>query len=252
METNKLEVISHFTLGFKNMRKRFWNRMKNLRWVKKIFSRLWDFFKFRWIYKWRKSCLLAAALIGSASFYFFLRCWPELALHVGLDGNSDNGNSNSRIRTSLSLLFLGLPMAYFLWLFRTHDTLENINRPAFFDASKLLASKDTKEKEFGIRQLAHLRNEVGAHKDEIDALTKRLVLNNVMLTGINLKGFKLQGANLQGANLHGANLRGANLQEADLRGTNLQEADLRGAKYDDQTQFPEGFNPRKAGMIKEG
>ena len=83
----------------------------------------------------------------------------------------------------------------------------------------------------------------------------RLLLNNLNLSGADLRGANLRGAdlieadlrgaklieadlggaNLRGADLGGANLRGANLIEADLReakllGADLGGADLRGAK----------------------
>ena len=227
--------------------------MSNWHWIKKIRSCLRYFFKFQWIYSWRKICLLVFAFCGWYLFCAFVNdeLCPNLIQCIKIE-NAPNG----RIRTSLALLFLGLPMAYLLWLFRTHDTRENINRPAFFDALRLLSGSSVKEKEFGLRQLAHLRNEVKAHIAEIDALTKNLQLEEVVLVEINLKGFHLQKANLLRAKLHKANLQGANLQGAILQGAILQGADLRGAnlqgaRYNSQTRLPKNFDPKKAGMKME-
>ena len=46
-----------------------------------------------------------------------------------------------------------------------------------------------------------------------------------------------------GADLSGANLNWANLYRANLRGANLSGAYLRGAVWDDDTIWPEGFEP---------
>ncbi|MGF2035799.1 MAG: pentapeptide repeat-containing protein [Nostoc sp. CmiVER01] len=93
-------------------------------------------------------------------------------------------------------------------------------------------------------------------------------LGNADLQGINLKGSDLSYADLSEANLSGANLRGtdlsfadlgqANLKDANLKGallmsTNLRQANLKGANlekadYDRSTNFPQDFDPVKAGM----
>ena len=58
--------------------------------------------------------------------------------------------------------------------------------------------------------------------------------------------FDCEGADLEGANLSGANLQGANLEGADLQGANFE-----GAKVNDDTTWPEGFDPVAAGVIFE-
>ncbi len=75
--------------------------------------------------------------------------------------------------------------------------------------------------------------------------------SNKILTEINLSYSTLKGANFTGANLTGANLTGANLTSANLIGADLIKADLRGAIYNDETTFPEGFNPKFTQMIHE-
>lgn len=83
---------------------------------------------------------------------------------------------------------------------------------------------------------------------------------NCDLTLVELFLTDLGGANLFQANLTRAKLSFANLAEADFTESNLCGTDLRcariyrtvfcGAKYDDQTQFPDDFNPKKYGLKK--
>jgi len=94
-------------------------------------------------------------------------------------------------------------------------------------------------------------------------------LNEANLSQATLKICELQKANLQGANLSradlshsviedvnlsGAKLSQANLYRTDLNGTNLAGADLTDANlsealYNNQTKWPAGFDPVKAGAI---
>ena len=71
------------------------------------------------------------------------------------------------------------------------------------------------------------------------------------LQGVSLQWAYLREAKLQKAKLQKANLRMAFLQGADLQGADLREANLQEAEYDDDTKFPDGFNPKKEGMIKK-
>lgn len=75
------------------------------------------------------------------------------------------------------------------------------------------------------------------------------------LWGADLEMAELSGANLRCAklsftHLHAADLTGAQLQEADLEGADLSHAGLYGATYNDDTKWPEGFDPEAAGAIK--
>lgn len=79
------------------------------------------------------------------------------------------------------------------------------------------------------------------------------------LSNANLLGANLYAADLRKANLTGANLTNAYLVGADLRGAVLTGADLTGATYRDQprwpdndTRWPEGFDPVQAGAIRIG
>ena len=110
-------------------------------------------------------------------------------------------------------------------------------------------------------------------------------LQGADLTGAQLQGADLTGAQLQGANLEWAQLQGADLTEARLQGANLEWAQLQGAtlrearlemasltgaqlqganlswaylagaslykaKYNDDTQWPDGFDPGAAEAVK--
>jgi hypothetical protein len=92
-----------------------------------------------------------------------------------------------------------------------------------------------------------------------DAVLRSLDLRDAQLADVNLARAKLGDTNLRGADLRGACLLGAELIDADLRGALLDDADLRsadlssaqvdewttfnGAVHDDQTQWPNGFEP---------
>jgi len=90
-------------------------------------------------------------------------------------------------------------------------------------------------------------------------------LKSVVIPGSPDKGAQLRTARLRRAslakkNLRHADLRGADLREADLRGADLAGADLTGAKvdgakmkgarYDAQTRWPAGFDPRQHGLVR--
>ena len=261
------------------------------------------------------------------------------------------GNIKSRwLDSSLTTLLLALPTLLLLWVFRTHDTREQINKThnntltsILTHALDMITSNDLKRRSMGLIQLAQLKKQTKDSKDfdaQIDAATRRLDLSTDLTEGVslsksvsplkfesslfidstlenmdlsganirdgnlfsaNLSGIKLVGADLSGANLSGANLIGANLivayliganlsgakligaylgdaklNSADLSGANLSGANLRGAnlsyanlsganlngailsdttdfleaRYDDETQFPEGFNLETKGMFK--
>jgi hypothetical protein len=71
------------------------------------------------------------------------------------------------------------------------------------------------------------------------------------LTTADLAGAELWGAILRDADLGGANLVEADLCAADLSGADLMRANLIDAIYDEQTQWPAGFNYRTVGAIQE-
>ena len=80
-------------------------------------------------------------------------------------------------------------------------------------------------------------------------------INNADLYQADLRGANLSLANLWMANLKQANLRGADLSDAflfdvNLNGADLTRANLEGALYNENTIWPEGFDPDAAGAIK--
>lgn len=116
-------------------------------------------------------------------------------------------------------------------------------------------------------QRAYLK---GAHLEGADlcqAHPEWANMEGAYLREANLEGANLEGANLREATLHEANLRQANLigaylsgadlteadlhgallQAADLTGADLRGADLSGIRYDELTEWPEGFTPPASG-----
>jgi len=75
----------------------------------------------------------------------------------------------------------------------------------------------------------------------------------VEVNGYTIKPWaKLSEADLSGANLSGANLLYAKLSGADLSGANLRHPQaVKWARADEDTRWPEGFDPKAAGVIFE-
>jgi WD40 repeat protein len=67
-------------------------------------------------------------------------------------------------------------------------------------------------------------------------------LRGVNFSAATLKDALLKQANLTFANLSRVDLTGATLYGANLEGVNLSDAHLEGVLYDDQTQWPQGFD----------
>ena len=67
------------------------------------------------------------------------------------------------------------------------------------------------------------------------------------MTVVEVNGYTIE----PGANLRGARLEGANLGATDLTGADLSGADLSGAKANEDTAWPDGFDPVAAGVIFE-
>src|SRR5688500_3727607 len=72
-------------------------------------------------------------------------------------------------------------------------------------------------------------------------------LNGANLAKTDLRLADLQGADLRNADLRGTNFRSADLRDADLRGARLDGADLRDARCSGGTQWPDGYDARRAG-----
>ena len=212
---------------------------------------LWQNIK-KWPFRYRKTFLVLAAILGIL-----------LAASWQTKGLGDFLRLDVPLRRSLTLLFLGLPTFFLLWVFRTHDVQENINNSTFFECARLLASRETYSEKVALEQLAYLKNETGFNKERIDLLTRNISLSkgiehelekmpyfslvqfrNLDLSYADLRYINLRRADLSGTDLREAYLSGADLTEAILTGTNLQDA-----YYNSQTRFPEGFDPYEADMI---
>ena len=86
--------------------------------------------------------------------------------------------------------------------------------------------------------------------------TVEVVEFDAVIIGANLNGAYLDHANLEGAMLFMADLRGANLVQAYLsgaylRGAILEGANLTAAQADEDTSWPDGFDPIADGVIFE-
>ena len=161
------------------------------------------------------------------------------------------------MRSSLTILALGLPTFFVLWLLRTHDvkkqidkTEENTNNSTFFECVRMLtdpkqadektASGQFRLKRIALEQLAYLNRETEFNKERIKPLTQELNLKGLDLSyadlggldnldGLNLSRADLSDADLSNANLGGANLSGANLSNVNLSNADLSNADLSNA-----------------------
>ncbi len=125
-----------------------------------------------------------------------------------------------------------------------------IGQPAAPDltASQLLAAYTEGQRNFAELNLAGIACP-GLELNQVNFQSSNLSQANFRLT--DLQGANFHRAMLHRANLSMADLRGCNFCGADLRQADLTGADRRGAVYDDQTQFPTGFNPEIVGMVKQ-
>ena len=99
-------------------------------------------------------------------------------------------------------------------------------------------------------------NDPTAHKDFHQVNLRMHDLSKAYLVQADLRQTDLGFALLNEANLQRADLRDAILKRANLCGVNLDQADLTGAnltkaQYDDQTIWPEGFDPVSAGAVHQ-
>ena len=100
----------------------------------------------------------------------------------------------------------------------------------------------------------------GGERDFSDAKLDRVDLSQANLSGADLSGAYLYGANLEGADLSQTTLVAttffrANLNNANLSGANMEKAllvgaTLSGATYDDNTIWPDKYDPKANGAVK--
>lgn len=113
---------------------------------------------------------------------------------------------------------------------KTQPASQTENQPMAFDTCKELL-------EFSENNNYHVKH---------DKLVKWIKQNRGKW--LYLINANLRRANLIDAYLRGANLSCADLSCADLTGANLINAYLTDVCYSTTTKFPDGFNPKRAGM----
>ena len=199
--------------------------------------------------KYRKSFLVVAGILGvipATATYYLIGC---LGLNEGT------------LRSNLTILALGLPIFFTLWLFRTHDvqrqidktqgqiditqeqinitqeqvdkaqkqidiTQESIHNNFFFECVRMLVTKESFPMKMALEQLSYLKRETKFDKKRIDYLTQNI-------------------------SLEGKNFKGARLNDLDLSNANLRAAHFDKAVYNLATKFPKGFYPEEEGMVYE-
>ena len=155
-----------------------------------------------------------------------------------------NDNGNKVLQSSLTILALGLPIFFTLWLFRTHDvqqqidkTQENTNNSSFFECARMLIAEDSLSKKTALEQLAYLKNETELDEKRIDHLTQHIDLSGKNLTDARLHNLDLSNTKLIQTDLTDANLEQVDLRGADLSEAILEKAILKGAIYNSKTIF---------------
>ncbi len=196
--------------------------------------------------------LIILSIVGMFLTTLFSDCIIEL---LSFDGDKFQ---ESYAASSIRVLLLGLPVFIGLWYFRTHDTREQIQKAQesihtaiLSNAYTLLASTELPSRCIGVKSLATLKRNYPAFTNQIDNVTKDLILTSkeranpqkvpgsqigaiknsevANFVGAELQGVNLERAKLQGAELTGVYLQGAYLQWAELQGAYLQGAKLQGA-----------------------
>jgi uncharacterized protein YjbI with pentapeptide repeats len=88
-------------------------------------------------------------------------------------------------------------------------------------------------------------------KHQLQLVYDGLALNDINFAGLDLRhaSFRHSHPSAMGNSTRfvGADLSGADLRDADFRNTLLENTRLTNALYNDSTQWPEGFDPKKAG-----
>jgi uncharacterized protein YjbI with pentapeptide repeats len=74
-------------------------------------------------------------------------------------------------------------------------------------------------------------------------------LETPLLKGAGFEGCDLRFANLEGADVAAAHFEGAQLTGTIMRCRRIEIATLIGAYFDEYTQWPDGFDPEKAGAV---
>ena len=70
-----------------------------------------------------------------------------------------------------------------------------------------------------------------------------------MLNGANLENVVLTNADLTDADIWGTNFKNTKLQGANMNCKRIEEADFSGAEFDENTKWPQFFNPTTRAAI---
>ena len=100
-------------------------------------------------------------------------------------------------------------------------------------------------------QMAVTRSYRSSLKREPHEVNGYMIGPGADLRRADLFGADLEGVDLSGADLNGANLYEANLSGADLGGALLSGVNLIGARANKNTTWPDGFDPKAAGVTFE-
>ena len=198
------------------------------------------------VLKYRKSSLVGTGILGLilAMAIYYLTSYLSLKPEI--------------LQSSLTILFLGIPTLFAIWLFRTHDiqrqidkTQENTNNSSFFECARMLTVNNPSSTRLAkhqyvvaLEQLAYLRNETEFDRQRIDSLTQNLNLMELDISGARLNNLDLSNATFTATTLDGAEIKGTKLNKT------IREArSLEGAVYSQTTSFPKGFDPEREEMI---
>lgn len=227
------------------------------------------------ITKYRKSSLLAAGLFGVGLAFVLFPLLIDTVSFIGDQFVSSSQGYKTTLRAHVTLLLLGLPIFFVLWLFRTYDvqrqidkSQESIHNSSFFECARMLTDENDLAKKIALEQLAYLKEKSAFDEERIDFLTQgisligkdstKVVFRHARLKGLNLSKASMCGISLTMADLREVNLSGADLSRADLSGADLRGARLEGtiwqdglgaAFYDTDTKFPNDFYPDTAGLV---
>ena len=232
--------------------------------LKSHFHKKWNWLKKQW--DCLKNCFYKHRVLSFRILYLVIAFLFGLGLsslgiwwihHICFNSDFVYKASKKLLTERNWLIITGLPVAFCLWLFRTKDrkdqiekTQENIQASLLSNSLTLLASDDPKARKVGLVQLLQLRNKERVYKDQIDIATPGTNLQKAHLVKADLRNAQLQDADLEGAylqntDLQDADLRGANLQNTDLRDTVLKGANLKGAYLGGsqlKNKYLRGFN----------
>jgi len=184
--------------------------------------------------KWRRALFLIYGALLGLVFAVLIYCWSSFILCL-----------SPSLVSSLTLLSLSLPVLIILWLFRTYDTREQIektqeqikktqeqvNLGMLSKGLDLIISNEVKNKINGFSLLNNLKNNQKVFQKEIDFAINNINFNDTDLSGMDLSGLDLSGisfikAKMVGTNLKGAVLKNANLKKAIFKKEDVSDIDM--------------------------